>query len=47
MIIDARNALDVREWQAAGWVVQAPGRHISLRRDRSQNDAPVVDSLQG
>ncbi len=33
VIVDARNALDVAVWQAAGWVVQAPGRHISpLRR---------------
>ena len=30
VVVDARNALDVASWQAAGWVVQAPGRHISL-----------------
>ena len=38
VLVDARNALDVASWQAAGWVVQAPGRHISLR-------APVPDGL--
>jgi UDPglucose 6-dehydrogenase len=31
VLIDARNALDVPAWQRAGWVVQAPGRHISPR----------------
>jgi UDPglucose 6-dehydrogenase len=28
VLIDARNALDAAAWQAAGWVVHAPGRHL-------------------
>ena len=28
VLIDARNALDVDRWRAAGWTVQAPGRHL-------------------
>ncbi len=44
VIIDARNALDVPRWQAAGWVVQAPGRHISLVGSVPER-APVVDSV--
>jgi UDPglucose 6-dehydrogenase len=44
VIIDARNALDVPRWQAAGWVVHAPGRHISLVGSVPER-APVVDSV--
>jgi len=28
VLIDARNALDVDRWRAAGWTVHAPGRHL-------------------
>lgn len=28
VIVDGRNVLDVRAWQRAGWVVQAPGRRL-------------------
>jgi UDPglucose 6-dehydrogenase len=28
-IIDARNALPVERWQAAGWTVRAPGRSLA------------------
>jgi UDPglucose 6-dehydrogenase len=28
VVIDARNRLDVRRWQEAGWVVHALGRHL-------------------
>jgi UDPglucose 6-dehydrogenase len=34
VLIDARNALDVRAWQQAGWVVHAPGRHLDGYRPR-------------
>ncbi|MGO4258332.1 UDP-glucose dehydrogenase family protein [Marmoricola sp. RAF53] len=29
VLIDARNALDVDAWTAAGWAVRAPGRHLA------------------
>jgi UDP-glucose 6-dehydrogenase len=43
VIVDARNVLDVASWQAAGWVVQAPGRHISLSAGVPER-LPAVDS---
>ncbi len=46
VLVDARNALDVEAWQAAGWIVQAPGRHISRSAPVPEPPA-VVDSLQG
>lgn len=46
VIVDARNALDAATWQAAGWVVQAPGRRISLDAPVPEG-APEVDSLRG
>ena len=45
MIVDARNTLDVASWQATGWLVQAPGRHISLPGTVPEPTA-AVDSLQ-
>ena len=44
VLIDARNTLDVAAWQAAGWLVEAPGRRIS-RSERPAGVPVAVDSL--
>jgi UDPglucose 6-dehydrogenase len=44
VLIDARNALDVAAWQAAGWAVHAPGRHLDGYR-RPAGAEPVTSSL--
>ncbi len=46
VVVDARNALDVAKWQAEGWIVRAPGRHISRSATVPEPSIPV-DSLRG